>query len=382
MRALVIGRFLAELGTSAAFAALVLSLKADGASPSVLGLVLAATVVADALVTPLAGIAGDRLDRRRVMLISDAVAAGLYAALALAHGVPTIAALAVAATVAESFFFPSSGALVAVIHRDHDLARVSARLTQATSLGSVVGPLVAVAAVTLGTPRLAFGINALSFIASCLVTLTLPRTQDAVPPHDESPSTSTWDVRGVFRAYPAVTGFMAMWILIQLGTGGLWVVIPELATSLGQGGSTYATWLAVGAVGTFAGASLVRWASSTGVGRGQIVTAVCTQGAAVALMTVGRTAVGVAALFAVFRAAQAVSGARAYALMHESVPDDVRARASSWIDTATIAAFAAGIALAGPVVEVLGASASLLLTSGLVLLGSVAVPRAPRVPVG
>jgi len=381
LRLLTCSKFAAQLGTSAAFAGLVLALTDSGASPTSLGLVLTATVVVDAVATPFAGIAGDRLDRRRVMVVSDVIAAALYTALCFSHGTFSIAVLAVAATAAESFFFPASSAAVANLFRHSDLAVVSSRLSRATSLGSLLGPVTAGIVASILSPRFAFGVNAMTFLLSASVTMALRGQFQADGGDSETrqrETVATWDIVGVFRAYPAVSHFMTMWGCIQLGTGGLWVVIPTLAARLGDSDRVYTAWLTAGAVGTVLGATIVGRLAGRGRRGATLLVALGAQAAVLALMAVQMQLIWVGFLFAVFRGAQAVMGAYSYAIFQSGVPDHVRARASSWVDFVTLGAFAIGMAAAGPIVQLTGARTSLGLTTALVLVGFFAAWRLMR----
>jgi MFS family permease len=142
-------------------------------SPSSLSIVGVAMTLPQVLFLLLGGVVSDRLDRRRILIASDAaraVALALFAALAAAHAltIPLIIALVCVYGTATAFFGPAFDALVP------DLVPEETLLTQANSLDQLVrplaarlvGPAVGGALIALGGTSLAFAVDAASFLAS------------------------------------------------------------------------------------------------------------------------------------------------------------------------------------------------------------------------
>ena len=387
LRRMAGARFLSELGTKAAFAALVLRVAELTDSATLLSLVLTATVVADAAVTPLAGIVGDLFNRRTVMICSDLAAAGLYLALGFAEYLWPLAVLAVLATAAESFYFPASGAALPNLFDKADLGVVNATFSQARTAGAIGGPLLAALLTTRFGAGPVFWLNAASFALSALLIsgvrgqFTAPgravkgtREPDPDGGRDRGGDPARGGhVRGflrILREHPLVLTFVGLWITIQLGTGALWVALPALAGELGSPETGYATLLTASSVGSFLGAFAAARVLALTTPAKLLLGGLAAEAAL--LLGAGSAAwlgVAVGAMIG-FRAAECASGAAAFTLFQSVTEDAVRARASAWVDTATIAAFGAGVALAGPVVDAIGprysfATASMCVMGGL-----------------
>src|SRR3954468_4382355 len=87
VRRLAIARCISQTGTSAAFAALNFLVYGRTRSTAWLAATLLLTFGAAVAASPLAGVIGDRFDRRRVMICSDLAAGALFAAMSLLHSV-------------------------------------------------------------------------------------------------------------------------------------------------------------------------------------------------------------------------------------------------------------------------------------------------------
>lgn len=389
---LLANRLVAETGDAAGFTALVLLLTRVTDSATQLSTMLAALVVLDAVVTPVCGWAGDRFDRRRLMVISALGGAACYMGMFLAAGhLWTLLALAALSTVFESLWFPASSASIPRLLPGAQLRSVFAALGQAGTLGGLLGPaLVAGIAVVAGV-HWALLVNALSFVVAAVLVGTIRRDfgpggldpdvqDDAAEPTGEVPATGH-----VLRRHPVLWSFMGLWAAIQLGTGAMWVLLPLLAEHLGNAELTYSGLNAWSVVATLAGMLLVtRLATRVGAGTlltgGLVAQALGFAVLAAAAVLLGWPALGVAlAALLVHRGGQALTGASSYELLAESVPDDSRARASSWVDFATIGSFGLGVWMAGPVADAAGLAVLALVSAVLVACSLVAARHLVRV---
>lgn len=145
------------------------------------GLVAAAAFLPNGLMAPLGGALADRLDRRRWLLITTlceaSVAAVLSAMAATGQDSPALAVgLAFVGGLCSAIGLPAYQAMLPdLVPKDDLLAAVSLSSAQ-FNLGRVVGPALAGAALVAGSYALAFGINAVSFLAvvAALVVVRLP----------------------------------------------------------------------------------------------------------------------------------------------------------------------------------------------------------------
>jgi MFS family permease len=191
-----------------------------GGSPLELGLVMAFLFGPSMVVAPLGGVLADRVDKRRALLVVNAVAMAQAAALfgltlSGAIEIWQIYALALVAGVAGAIEMPVRQAFVAELVPRGDLVNAIALSSTSFNLSRVIGP--AIAGVTIAVFGIAvnFGINAVSYL-SVLVGLFLiePGKLHAVERPDRFPSVRASLVEGLryARATPTV-----LWPLVLLG---------------------------------------------------------------------------------------------------------------------------------------------------------------------
>jgi MFS family permease len=257
--------------------------------------------VATVLVGPIAGVFVDRWDRRRTMLVSDLVRAGLVGALTVVAFLPAgllpvpatlaaIYAVVLLASAAAQFFNPARFALIGdVVTGDADRAR-AAGVGQATSaIAAIIGPpLAAPLLFTVGV-RWALLLNALSFLVSYAAVRSV---QIAAPPHPAgtapAPGRGMWrelgdGLRLVARS-PLLRAIILTAMLVQLGTGafnalGVFFVTENLRVSarfygtldMGLGIGLIGGSLAAGFVTVRLGSARVFWLGLLLVGAGLAV---------------------------------------------------------------------------------------------------------------
>ncbi|MDR3717306.1 MAG: MFS transporter [Bryobacteraceae bacterium] len=170
-RALWLGQTVSEIGdhfNSIAVLSLALHLTGSGAA---LGIVMIARVLPAVIAGPVAGVVLDRMDRRKVMLLSDA----LRAVVALAHvllltwRLPWLLyTLSGMLTFASPFFTSGRSAILPRIAEPEELHTANA-LTQTTSwLTLAIGTMLGGLSTAAFGYRGAFVFNALSFVVSAL----------------------------------------------------------------------------------------------------------------------------------------------------------------------------------------------------------------------
>jgi len=191
-----------------------------GGSPLELGLVMAFLFGPSMVVAPLGGVLADRFDKRRTLLVVNAMAmgqAGILFALTVSGSIEIwqIYALALVAGVAAAVEMPVRQAFVAELVPREDLVNAIALSSTSFNLSRVIGP--AIAGVTIAVFGVAsnFGINAISYL-SVLVGLFLidPAKLHAAQRPERWPSIRTSLAEGLryARATPTV-----LWPLVLLG---------------------------------------------------------------------------------------------------------------------------------------------------------------------
>src|SRR5262245_30059764 len=105
IRRLAIGRLISVTGGAAAYAALNYTVWSTTHSPAMQALSLLLTFGVAGIVGPFGGALGDRFDRRRLMIASEAISAAFFLGMAFATTTPMLIALAFGSALAEIPFF-------------------------------------------------------------------------------------------------------------------------------------------------------------------------------------------------------------------------------------------------------------------------------------
>jgi MFS family permease len=154
-----------------------------------LGGILAVKLLPWALASPLAGVLADRFDRRRLMIASDLIRAGIVLGFLVVDTpaeVPLLYVLAAAQVVVSSVFQPAKNALLPLIVARRGLVTANTILSATWSTMLAVGAAAGgVAAGVLGNEAV-FVLDSLTYLvsASLLWRLRVP----AAPPADEAPA--------------------------------------------------------------------------------------------------------------------------------------------------------------------------------------------------
>ena len=124
VRRLAIGRLISVTGGAAAYTALMFTVWNDTHSAAVaVGRAAAHVRRGRASSAPLTGHLGDRFDRRKVMIVSESIAAAVFFAMAFVDAPKPLIALAFVSAIAESPFCSASRAAIPnLVEREEDIA--------------------------------------------------------------------------------------------------------------------------------------------------------------------------------------------------------------------------------------------------------------------
>jgi MFS family permease len=186
------------------------------------------------VVGPLAGVFVDRWNRRRIMLVADAVRCALIASLLvlplLRHSIPVGAqlallyvVLAVCSCFAE-FFSPSRLAVVGTIVPSEQQPQASAQLSAAFSTAQVIGPPIAAPLLITFGVQWALLLNAASFAFSfwCIRAIRLPDTNAEPTPRAQAGFIAEFKEGILFFAASRVLVTVAIGVVIALlGNGAV-----------------------------------------------------------------------------------------------------------------------------------------------------------------
>ncbi len=170
------GALVSNIGTWMETVALSYYVADTTGKPSWSAVVAAAGFIPAAIVGPIGSAMADRLDRRRVLITTNALAAMIAAILAVwvghgSAGPGGIAALSFVAGAVAMFGFPSfQTALPDIVPREHLVAAVGLSNAQ-WNLGRILGPALAALAMTIGGITTALWCNVVSFGAVIVAVL-------------------------------------------------------------------------------------------------------------------------------------------------------------------------------------------------------------------
>ncbi|MGD0862401.1 MAG: MFS transporter [Candidatus Limnocylindrales bacterium] len=217
--------------------------RATNASPLALGLVFAAMTIPTFLVGPVAGALVDRWDRKRVMVGSDLVRAGLVFAIPVVSGLylGLVFGLVFLVAVASSFFRPARVAALPQVVPERDLLTANSAMSIADNVTDMAGyGLGGLFVAFLGSALpLAFWIDGASYLASAslVAAATIPRISLARGAAVRRPSLRT-ELASGWRFLRAETVLFATTVqaaIAEYGLGALTALSPLLIAALPLG---------------------------------------------------------------------------------------------------------------------------------------------------
>jgi MFS family permease len=139
---------------------------------------LAALLIADFLPIVVIGVTlgplVDRLSRRRLMVVSDLVRAGTFAALPFVDEPGAIVALAAVNGVATGFFRPAVWAGMPNLVSEDEREQATSLLTTVEHIAWTLGPILAGGLLAASGPEIAYWANAVTFVLSALIVSRIP----------------------------------------------------------------------------------------------------------------------------------------------------------------------------------------------------------------
>jgi MFS family permease len=323
------------------------------------------------------GLMADRLDRRRVLLVTQTLAMGFAAALAIVTwtghaSVATLLPIIGAAGIAMAFNAPSFQAIIPdLIPRRLILDAVSLNSTQ-FSVARVVGPAIGGLILATHGAGWAFGVNALTFLA-VIAALFAIRTEKHDPPTSSGARALFGGVRAVSQS-PAIA-----WLLIATAIASVFgapviallsvMARDELGLGAGGYGGLFAMFSVGAVVGAMATGAIVRRFGlrlSTGTGLGALALLIAGFGASKNLVASSVLLVGIGAVYTM-----AVSATNSG--LQTAVPARKRGRVMSLYMMAWGGLFPVGALIAGIVASHIRAPKTLGLLSIPLAIGATVI---------
>jgi MFS family permease len=348
------------------------------------GATVAARVLPMMLVGPLGGVIADRFDRRLAMAASDAVRALCMLALAMVTLaglpvllLPVLAALSTAAGVA---YPPCVAATVPRLVAPECVSRAYAARSTVSNVAIIAGPGFGALLVLLGSPAIAFVVNAASFAVAGLLVWSIPAAGGVFRPSRSDVQVSlVGDLRAgvaALREHPAAVRLAGADVLSSFVYGALTVLLLLLSRRLGFADHGYGYLLAGFGAGGVLGALVAARAAASPRRRTAAQVGVSVIGGSTALLA-GAPWFAFAVMAAVvIGVANIVVEVSADTALQEMLPEDVFARAYGFVIPACCAAIATG-SLVAPLLERLLGLDGALIALGLVTVSYTALLRRP-----
>jgi MFS family permease len=302
-------------------------------SPLFLGLYTASRFLPKFLVTPVAGVAADRLNRLRVLAMSQVAVLAISLALAAffstgVGGVWSLLALNSLLGVAFAFDQPARRSLLPNLVERRDLLSAVSLNNSAFNIGVIVGPIVA--SLLLGTAGAvgALYINAALFVLSLALLLQMaPVANDVGASKGASIHSHFWDGVKYMLSTPLVGGLM----LVSLFPGFLdrlfVVFLPLLTNNTTPVADSAGDWIPImRGVGAIVGALALATCGTTRI-RGALVMPIALSCAATSALFIFAPWLALSlVILGVAGFLRAVLSSLTTTMLHTVVPDDLRGR--------------------------------------------------------
>jgi len=319
---------------------------------------VAARVLPMMLVGPLGGVIADRFDRRVAMVVSDAGRALCMLALAAVTltGLPVLLLPLLAAlnTTAGVAYPPCVAATVPRLVAPASVSRAYAARSTVSNVAIIAGPAFGALLVMLGSPSLAFVVNAVSFATAGLLVWSIPVAGGVFAPSRSNLHVSlVADLRAgadALRQHPAALRLAGADVLSSFVYGALTVLLLLLSRQLGHGDHGYGWLLAGFGAGGVLGAVVAARAAASPRRRTASKAGVVAIGVSTALLAGAPWIVAAIAAAVVIGVANIVVEVTADTALQEMLPEEVFARAYGFVIPACCAAIALG-SLVAPLLE-------------------------------
>jgi MFS family permease len=324
----------------------------------------------------LAGVAVDRLDKRRLMIAVDLIRAALVVAVPLVatRSLPAVYVLSFAMATAGVFFEPAKLAMLPEIVTPGRLLRANSLFSTSENLTEILGWAVAGLLLASVSTSLAFQLDALTFGISAAALLLMRYRAPVRATAERTVSAFRAELREGFHFLARDRGLRANTVMIAVCVAGLGAAYPLtflFAVSVldGGAGAFGALEAAVGA-GFLAGSlALVALASRVHKGRAMI-TGLAVMGACLALVATAESLWMAAAPLAVFGIANAIVLIAVDTYLQQVVPHGMRGRVLGTRFTITQGTYALSVLVGGALAGVVDVRILFIVAGAIVAMSS------------
>jgi predicted MFS family arabinose efflux permease len=332
--------------------------------------VLALVEIAPRLVLwPISGLVADSMDRRRVAVIFQTLAAIEACILALLQGLGLMNEwILVLATgllgLNSTFWQPVRLTLIPKLAPPEDLPNVIALASVLANVARVVGPLVAGPAIIWGGIGMAFALNGLSFVAVVAALLMMDlKASDTTPPGRMSKG-SAWQGIAAVAAHPGMRPLFILIGIFAIAVRPLADLLPAFAEGVfNKGPGGFAALISAMGGGALCAGLLLSWRQQySGL---TTILAVFGMIAATATALFALTSNSLVALILMFVVGLGVTGKNivAQTMVQSGLEDEVRGRVFSFYSVIFNAAPSGGALLLGYVGDLVGIRAPIVVAA-------------------
>ncbi|HTT27547.1 MAG TPA: MFS transporter [Solirubrobacteraceae bacterium] len=264
LRRFFVAFFGSQVGTGAAYVALLLVAYQRLHSGWAISLVLLGEFVPGIVLAPLFGSFADRISRRRLVVCADLVRAVCFVAIAIVPSFAATVAFTLLAGVGTALFRPAINAALPGLVPPERRSELTAIFYASINTGLMLGPALAAGLLLVTTAPVVLVLNAVSFVVSAMLlagvdlgpwrTASEAESADSSEPGPESVWAHTRDGARSALAMPGVPVLMTVGALVVL-TGAMFNVLAPLFAigPLHAGGSGYSVLMALYGLGMVAG---------------------------------------------------------------------------------------------------------------------------------
>jgi DHA3 family macrolide efflux protein-like MFS transporter len=357
---------LSLFGSGLASFALVWWITESTGSATVLATASLAALLPGILFGPLAGALVDRLNRKRIIIVSDAISALLALLLVMLFWTNNIQlwhiyAINIVRGVAGAFQFPAVQSSTSLMVPKEQLARVAGLNQALQGVTMIATPPLGALLLSLLPIHLILGIDVLSALAAICLLLTIAIPQPMIHRATAHIAATVWqDMRAGFsflRRWPALLSVMCIAALLNLVLAPAFTLVPILITQhfhgsavqLGLINATYGFGIISGGAllgiwGGFRRRIMTSLLGLTGLGVGSFLIGISPSDA-FGMAVAGMALVGMMNTFA---------NGPFFAILQSIVPPEMQGRVFTVLMTVSMAMAPIGLALAGPLSDRFG----------------------------
>jgi DHA3 family macrolide efflux protein-like MFS transporter len=351
------------LGSGLASFALVWWMTEKTGSATVLTTATLSALLPGILIAPLAGALVDRLNRRTIMVVSDAASACMALLIAVLFWTGNIQLwhiylINAVRALAGAFQFPAVQSSTALLVPQKQLARIAGLNQALQGLNMVAMPPLGALLLSLYPVHTILGMDVLTAVLAIglLLVVRIPKPESQ-PQSESMPATIWQDLHAGFaflRRWPALLGVMGIASLLNLVLTPAFTLLPILVTQHFNGSAVHLGWInasygagiiAGGAIlgvwGGFKRRVLTSLLGLVGLGAGSLLIGV-TPSNAFGIALAGMGMVGMMNTF--------VNGPF-FAVLQSIVPNEMQGRVFTVLMSVSMAMTPIGLALAGPIAD-------------------------------